>query len=82
MAIIALLIAILVPAVQAARESARRISCSNNLRQLALACLSFESTQRRLPYGRKYDFWDSYTWTQLTLPWIDQQSVADTGRCR
>ena len=77
MAIIALLIAILVPAVQAARESARRISCSNNLRQLALACLSFESTQRRLPYGRKYDFWDSYTWTQLTLPWIDQQSFAD-----
>ena len=62
-AIIALLIALLVPAVQAARESARRISCGNNLRQLALACLSFETTKRRLPYGRKYDFWDSYTWT-------------------
>ncbi|MFM7184309.1 MAG: DUF1559 domain-containing protein [Planctomycetota bacterium] len=76
-AIIALLIALLVPAVQAARESARRISCGNNLRQLALACLSFETTKRRLPYGRKYDFWDSYTWTQLTLPWIEQQSVAD-----
>ena len=48
-AIIGVLVALLLPAVQSARESARRIQCANQLRQLALACVSFESTKRHLP---------------------------------
>src|SRR3984957_12941151 len=50
-AIIGVLVSLLLPAVQAARESARRTSCRNNLRQLALAALNFESAQRVLPTG-------------------------------
>lgn len=50
-AIIGILVALLLPAVQAAREAARRSSCVNNLKQLALACSNFESTHRFLPPG-------------------------------
>ena len=48
-AIIGVLVALLLPAVQAARESARRTQCANQLRQLALACLNFESAHGNLP---------------------------------
>ncbi|WP_254507755.1 DUF1559 family PulG-like putative transporter [Anatilimnocola floriformis] len=74
-AIIGILVALLLPAVQAAREAARRMRCTNNVKQLTLACHNFEDTFKTLPYGRKYDFWDTYTWTQLTLPYIEQRAV-------
>src|SRR5262245_57649717 len=48
-AIIGGLIAILLPAVQAAREASRRAQCASNIRQLAVAALNYESAEKRLP---------------------------------
>lgn len=76
-AIIGVLVALLLPAVQAAREAARRATCTNKQKQLGLACLNYESTYNKLPYARKVDAWDAYTWTQLVLPFIEQQQVQD-----
>ncbi|TWT97845.1 putative major pilin subunit [Botrimarina colliarenosi] len=76
-AIIGILVALLLPAVQAAREAARRNGCVNNLRQLGLACLNYESSHGHFPYARKYDLWDAYTWTQLILPQLEEQAVYD-----
>jgi prepilin-type N-terminal cleavage/methylation domain-containing protein/prepilin-type processing-associated H-X9-DG protein len=50
-AIIAVLIGLLLPAVQAARESGRRAKCQNNLKQIGLACASYESARKAMPYS-------------------------------
>ena len=60
-AIIGTLIAILLPAVQSAREAARRTICANNVRQLAVAMMSFESGNGRLPTG-------GWAWTWAADP--------------
>lgn len=74
-AIIGLLVALLLPAIQAAREASRRSQCLNHMKQLALACQGHNDSFKQLPYGRKYDIWDTYTWTELILPYIEQKDV-------
>lgn len=54
-AIIGILIGMLLPAVQAVREAARRTACSNNIRQLGLAALNFESANQEFPFGVRVD---------------------------
>ncbi len=70
-AIIGILVGLLLPAVQAAREAARRMQCSNNLKQLGLGAHNFADTSRgSLPPGcRDYNF---MTWHTFILPYIEQ----------
>lgn len=54
-AIIGVLVALLLPAVQAAREAARRMSCANNVKNVALAIHNFHDSQKHLPFGINYN---------------------------
>jgi prepilin-type N-terminal cleavage/methylation domain-containing protein len=74
-AIIGVLVALLLPAIQAAREAARRTQCLNNLKNLSLGALTYESARGKLPFARRYDIWDTYTWTQSILPGIEQVPI-------
>ena len=62
-AIIGLLVALLLPAVQAAREAVRRTQCSNNIKQIALAIHNFESAERRMPGNEQFHFPDPYRYS-------------------
>lgn len=76
-AIIGTLVALLLPAVQAAREAARRSSCQNNLKQFGLALLGYESAKRTLPAGQLNTFESgSYfsVQTQL-LPYFEAENI-------
>jgi type II secretory pathway pseudopilin PulG len=90
-AIIGILVALLLPAVQAAREAARRNQCKNHLKQLALGCLLHEDTQKYLPSG---GWADSYTadanmgfgarqpgsWYFSVLPYIEETATHDLNK--
>jgi prepilin-type N-terminal cleavage/methylation domain-containing protein len=82
-AIIGILIALLLPAVQAAREAARRSQCSNNEKQLGLAMHNYHDTHKTLPIGRICCCWG--TWKVSILPYIEQQALYDKydhgGKC-
>ena len=76
-AIIGVLVALLLPAVQAARESARRMQCINNLKQLGLATHNFESTYGRLPHGSQTAaLWGPSPHAYL-LPTLEQKNISD-----
>jgi prepilin-type N-terminal cleavage/methylation domain-containing protein len=76
-AIIGILISLLLPAVQASRESARRSSCQNNIKQLALASLNFEQAKQRLPIGVASHLprEDAWGWGAFLLPFIEQNEL-------
>jgi prepilin-type N-terminal cleavage/methylation domain-containing protein/prepilin-type processing-associated H-X9-DG protein len=75
-AIIGVLVALLLPAVQTAREAARRSQCQNNLKQTSLAVLNYEDVYRVLPggMGRFGCCWG--TWQVRLLPYIEQAALA------
>ena len=82
-AIIAILIGLLLPAVQKVREAAARMKCQANLKQLALACHNFHDANNRLPPGSATDVapfgisgggWGS-SWKVYILPYVEQDNI-------
>jgi prepilin-type N-terminal cleavage/methylation domain-containing protein len=71
-AIIALLMGLLLPAVQRTRESANRISCANNLHQIGLAMHTYHLNNERLPQARLGD--QGATWAVLILPYMEEEN--------
>lgn len=74
-AIIGILVALLLPAIQAAREAARRSQCSNNVKQISLATLNFHDARKGMPPMRIVD--GDRTWLALILPYLEEAQVAD-----
>src|SRR6478735_7860923 len=72
-AIIGILIALLLPAIQAAREAGRRTQCINNLKQQGLAVQSFHSVRKALPSSRACDHKE--TWLVQIMPYIGEQTA-------
>jgi prepilin-type N-terminal cleavage/methylation domain-containing protein/prepilin-type processing-associated H-X9-DG protein len=72
-AIIGMLVALLLPAVQAAREAARRVQCSNNLRQMGIALHNYHDTRTTFPSGMSWP--NRMFWTGQLLPFIEQTNV-------
>jgi prepilin-type N-terminal cleavage/methylation domain-containing protein len=82
-AIIGILMALLLPAVQIAREAARRISCSNNLKQIGLALHMYENVERCLPAGVRHgprvgsNTTFGLSWWVGILPYLEQSALYD-----
>jgi prepilin-type N-terminal cleavage/methylation domain-containing protein/prepilin-type processing-associated H-X9-DG protein len=77
-AIIAILIGLLVPAVQKVREAAARMQCTNNLKQLGLGMHNFHDTFKVLPYCRTGGHSQDHTWAVILLPYIEQGPLYNT----
>ncbi len=86
-AIIAILVSLLLPAVNSARSAARKLQCLNNIKQVSLAVLNYESATKRLPPCIQFDesvsggLETSYkygpNWVILILPYLEEQAVFD-----
>jgi len=78
-AIIGILVALLLPAVQAAREAARRMSCGNNLKQIALATHNYHDTYRAFPLGQRASLPGGWgpSWYVGMLPFCEQSPMFD-----
>jgi prepilin-type N-terminal cleavage/methylation domain-containing protein len=74
-AIIAVLIGLLLPAVQAARESARRMACANNVKQTSFAFHVYHDVKKRLPYARSSNNLRAHSWVVRMLPFLEQESA-------
>jgi len=74
-AVIGILISLLLPAVQSAREKARQARCAGNLKQIALAMSQYQETHGTLPPGKKGCCWG--TWLMFILPEVEQQALYD-----
>ena len=85
-AIIGLLVALVFPAVQAAREAGRRSQCANNQKQLALALTGYHQQFGRYPAGQECLIdvhvaggdWKRWTWFAAILPFVEQRPLGDT----
>src|SRR5689334_2755237 len=78
-AIIGVLIALLLPAVQQAREAARRVHCANNLKQIGLALHNYESAYNRFPFAGAYPLGatssDSWSAHCRLLPFLEREDT-------
>ncbi len=78
LAIIAVVIALLLPAIQKVRTSAQRINCSNNLRQIGLGLLSFHNVEQSFPAGIQDNLEAPYaylSWMGRILPYVEQEGL-------
>jgi prepilin-type N-terminal cleavage/methylation domain-containing protein/prepilin-type processing-associated H-X9-DG protein len=74
-AIIGILIALLLPAIQAAREAARRTECQNHLKQVAIALQTYHDTQQSFPMGRDKPNQFGVSWAFRLLPQIEETAI-------
>jgi prepilin-type N-terminal cleavage/methylation domain-containing protein/prepilin-type processing-associated H-X9-DG protein len=86
-AIIAMLVALLMPAVQQAREAARRTQCQSNLHQIGLGLENYNGVFGRFPPGMSTDsyltdtrFGSAWSWAMMMMPQVEQQTVFNTIR--